>query len=648
LIKISRNTIIAFFVLAAAAVSVHPLLAIAYLPYKLFLVLGIIFTAAFFMAKDIKTDKNIFFHAVIFTAGAALIGAGQYVFSFFKHNIMIYGVVMIFCGTALIAAAQVKYGQKKDSEKTTADIKTEIAAVAVLTVIAFLMRFWDLSGFLPGVWFDEAQNGMEALRIKEGNNLEIFISRYTHMPAMYFYFASLSIKIFGFNIFALRFVSCILGTLSVIAFYFLAKHVFKNWKYALLAAFLLAFSRWHITFSRVAFLGMQTVFFEILFMYFYLKFLETKGIFYALLAGLILGISQYTFSAANFIVIFAFLHITFMVIKDMKAFVPKYASGVFIMAVAALLAAGPLLVYAAKNKAAFFQRARDISIMKDIRDNKNIGPLFKNLRTYGLVFNFEGDYNGRHNLYKKPILDDFGGVFFLLGLIAALTNARYRFFSGFFLVMLLPGIMTITIEAPQTYRILGVIPAVYLLMTLGIKTAAGVMAGLSADKRAGISLAVAAALASAAVNFHQYFFLYPKHEGTYMSFSPEANGVAEFIKSHMDDYEIIISTARKMYGFYGWEQSVICDFINYGKGKYGLLSETNEVSAAALGGKKGVVLVTRPLDTAYIDALEKQYAGRIEKKEIHTNPFSGKEIYTCWFIKKENLLNTPGKTLYVK
>jgi hypothetical protein len=327
---------------------------------------------------------------------------------------------------------------------------------------------------------------------------------------------------------------------------------------------------------------------------------------------------------------------------------PVFTGGVLTMAAAALIAAAPLIGYAVSNRAEFFQRAGDVSIMNDIKETGNLNPVVRNLQTYALVFNFEGDYNGRHDLYKKPMLDDIGGVIFVIGLIAVLLAPGKRLLAGLLFIMMLPGIFTITVEAPQTYRIIGVIPAVYLIMAFGIKVTAGLIAEMSKNRRAGIVFAAVTAMSIAAINFHQYFFLYPKHEGTYMSFSPEANGIANFIRGHIDDYEIYISPAQKMYGFYMWEQRVICDFINYGKVRYRYLQGANELDQASLIGRKGAVIITRASDEFEAKTIQEQYKGKIAKKEVYTNPYSAIEMYTCWFINKEDILTKQGKILYVK
>lgn len=61
-----------------------------------------------------------------------------------------------------------------------------------------------------------------------------------------------SIAIFGLNEFAARLPSAIIGTLAILAVYFLANELFPKRKISLLAALLLTISPWHLQFSRSA------------------------------------------------------------------------------------------------------------------------------------------------------------------------------------------------------------------------------------------------------------------------------------------------------------------------------------------------------------------------------------------------------------
>ncbi|HRU38581.1 MAG TPA: glycosyltransferase family 39 protein [Candidatus Goldiibacteriota bacterium] len=646
MVKIGKNTILMFVIFASAAVIAHPVLVSAEPSYKLFLSLIIIYTAAFYAFYDLRVEKAVFFRMIILVAAAGFLGAAQYIFSFFEHKIMPYGAFLMVTGG--MAFALMTLLNAKEAGQDAGIKKPDLASVAAVTAAAFIIRYWDLSGLLPGIWFDEAQNGIETMNLLDKGTPEIFIQRYTNMPAMFFYLAAVFVKIFGLGIFPLRLVSCILGTLSVAAFYFLALQVFKNRNYALLAAVLLAFSRWHITFSRVAFLGMQSVLFEILFFYFYLKFMENRRLIYAVIAGALLGLAQYTFSAANFIVVFAAAHIMLMAVREKGSFFREKLYGVCVMAAVSLVAAGPLISYSIKHKGAYFQRAKDVSILREIREDKSFRPILRSMQIYSLVFNFEGDYNGRHNLYKKPILDDFGAAMFIAGLAAALALARYRFMALWFFIMILPGMMTITIEAPQVYRIICAIPAVYLLIVLALKFSAETMELFTGKKAAGLALAGALTVSSAAVNFHQYFFLYPKHEATYMSFSPEANAIGRLINEKYPDYVVLVSTAKNLYGFYMWEQNVISTFLTYNKSRFGYMRSNTGVTLANLAGKKGVLLVTRPSDKDENSAIEAQYGKLLQKKEEYTNKFSGEVMFTAWYIRTQDLSRNENNIVYLK
>jgi 4-amino-4-deoxy-L-arabinose transferase-like glycosyltransferase len=58
------------------------------------------------------------------------------------------------------------------------------------------------------------------------------------------------IKVFGLNEFSVRFLPSALGSLSIILIFFLVSELFKNPRLALISAFFLAISPWHLQFTR--------------------------------------------------------------------------------------------------------------------------------------------------------------------------------------------------------------------------------------------------------------------------------------------------------------------------------------------------------------------------------------------------------------
>ncbi|MBI3282575.1 glycosyltransferase family 39 protein [Candidatus Curtissbacteria bacterium] len=127
----------------------------------------------------------------------------------------------------------------------------------VIITIAALLRFWQLGQNPPGLFVDEASNGYNAYSILKtakdeyGNFLPLTFRAFgDYNPALSVYLLVPSIAVFGLTEFAVRFPSALLGTLTVVATYFLTKKLFENEKIALLAMLFLAISPWHLQFSR--------------------------------------------------------------------------------------------------------------------------------------------------------------------------------------------------------------------------------------------------------------------------------------------------------------------------------------------------------------------------------------------------------------
>jgi len=624
-----------FLFLSVALISIHPVLfpsRFSYITVLLYLI-----ALAFFQyygeetGRDKKKSRSLMFLG----AGMLIISSAQYIFSFFIQRtagaasiMMIAGGVLVFLSSR--ADADVK-GDKEPQVKTV----YEIAFIAVITAAAFFLRIYKIDEIPLGVWFDEAQNGNEVISMLASNRLEVFIPRLTQMPAMFTWLSSVFVKVLGPDIVSLKMVSVILGTLCVPAFYFLVRRVFGSARYAAAAAVLLAFSRWHITFSRVAFLGMQAIIIEILFFYFHIRMIEDNKWYFAALAGFIGGLGLYSFSSANMVVIITGAHLFVMYLRDRKVFIKKHLKKAVIAGAIGLITAAPLITYAVNNWHDYTKRVKDINITQEIKEKGSLKPLFLSVKLHLLMFNFEGDYNGRHNLYKAPLVDNISGVLLAAGIFAAAASAGANsLWLLWFFLMLLPGMMTITIEAPQAYRVSSVIPAVYMLILIAFKRIEKTLYVLG-QKTVRFNIAAAVILSAVAViNVYQYFVLYPSQKSAYMDYSPEANGISRLINEKAGEWYFYVSEARQMYGFYSFEQKVILKFTTYKKAEFSYLSdEINNVYPSFLRGKKGIGIIVRPTDTGIINLLKIQFPGAVP--EVTDNPHTGEEIFRCYYIETE-------------
>ncbi|MCE5299688.1 MAG: glycosyltransferase family 39 protein, partial [Spirochaetia bacterium] len=402
-----------------------------------------------------------------------------------------------------------------------------------------------------------------------------------------------------------------------------------------------ASSRWHITFSRVAFIGMLTLLLGTIFLYYYIRMIEDGKKGDAILSGIALGLSMYTFSGANFFPIAALLHSLWLVFSGGLKFVRRRWAPLLIAAVTATAVAAPLMQYAVKNFDSFSQRMKDVSVINDIKTEKSIIPIVKSVRSHLLMFNFEGDYNGRHNLYKKPMLDNIGGVLFIAGFFAAFFTKGWSLFIVWFFTLLCAGISTLSIEAPQAYRIIGILPAVYLFMALALKKIAAMLTGFNPKKVLLSGILPALCLSAGAINIHQYFVLYPQEKATYLSFSPEANAIARFINANHEKYAIYLAVPDSMYGFYPLEQKIICDFLTRGGRSFEYMKEENRVDDQSLAGKERVVLIVRPSEEGIISAIEREFPKAV--REEHPNPYGDENLFVCYHIDPAMIKHKDGR-----
>lgn len=155
--------------------------------------------------------------------------------------------------------------------------------LALIIALAICLRFVNLGSVPNGFSDDEAAFGYNAYSIlKTGTDewgkflpLTTFRSFGDYKLPVYFYLTSASVAVFGLTEFATRFPTAIFGVFSVIATYLVVKKIFDE-KTALLAAFLLTISPFHIFVSRHALESAVPIFFNLMAVLFFIKSFDNK------------------------------------------------------------------------------------------------------------------------------------------------------------------------------------------------------------------------------------------------------------------------------------------------------------------------------------------------------------------------------------
>lgn len=197
----------------------------------------------------------------------------------------------------------------------------KILLILILLLSTFL-RFWHLGSY-PALNADEAAIGYNAYSLIQTGMDEHenvwplqFQSFNDYKPGFYFYLVLPFIKLFGLNEWSVRVPSAALGVLSVLIIYLFVKELFKNEKLALISAFFLGISPWHIHFSRGGWEVNVATFFILLGMWLLMKAREKPK--YYIHALISLTISLYTYHAARIIAPLLGLGFLLFYWKDIK------------------------------------------------------------------------------------------------------------------------------------------------------------------------------------------------------------------------------------------------------------------------------------------------------------------------------------------
>ncbi|MBI4123141.1 MAG: glycosyltransferase family 39 protein [Parcubacteria group bacterium] len=347
-----------------------------------------------------------------------------------------------------------------------------LGLILVLLLAAFL-RLWQLEVVPPGIYPDEAQNATDAIQTLETKQPQIFYPANNGREGLFNNLTALSFAVFGISIWSFKIVPAIAGILTILGQYLLSKELLlkildkkRAELAALLAAFLLAVSFWHINFSRIQFRAILLPLVLSFAFFFLLRGMRTRKLWNFAAAGVIYGLGAYTyisFRLSALLVAAALLIWLFQALKEQwgKRFIVSVCAFSFI----AIAISTPLLLYFASHPEFFVSRAEGVSIFA--KDN----PLLafgESAAKHLAMFHVAGDQNWRHNFAGRPQLSVTAGLFFLLAIAYAFKkwNGSYALLFIWFFALLLPGVLTFE-GTPHALRVIGVIPALYALAGLG-------------------------------------------------------------------------------------------------------------------------------------------------------------------------------------
>jgi len=372
------------------------------------------------------------------------------------------------------------------------------AALGLIVVLAFWFRLHDLMRTPPGLFPDEAINGIDALRSLAAGHFQAFYDANFGREGLLIWLQALSLDWFGVSPYALRFPVAIIGALSVLLTFFATKEsllflgeqeMSTAWaeEAALLTAFLLAVSMWHITFSRVGMRMILAAFFPPAATWAVIVGLERRSYLSLALAGAVTGVGLYGYPTYRFFV----FPLLVLVICDGWRRGGSLRRGVldqlqnarlWLFALVAAAVSSPLIRLAITRPEKFFERTRMIFV-------NSVPDFLLSARATALMLTNRGDSSWLHNISKLPALPGALSVCFGAGLLLLLASlavgspqtrtgdlapflARFSsipyavFLLTWLFVMMLPGALT-NFGRPNFGRTVGATVPVYTIVALG-------------------------------------------------------------------------------------------------------------------------------------------------------------------------------------
>ncbi len=455
--------------------------------------------------------------------------------------------------------------------------------IAVILAVAAAFRLWRIDSIPPGLFGDEATDGLDALDVLAGRGGVFFPANFGR-EGLHMWIVALAFRLLGVTPLALRLPSAIAGILTALATYWLGRELgakeegrlkkeevrskearskkeeipssiflfsssfFSSSFVTLLAALYIATSYWHVHFSRFGIRGVFTPLCGALAFAAFWRAINRGSAAWFAVAGFWLGLATHFYTASRFFPFFlaGFLAVQWALARLTRgpAILPRCWRGILLMYATAALVFAPLGLYFLQHPGSFAQRASAVAALGAE------SPLSRMAQAaLANVLQFfapgRGDQEQFYNLPGRAVFDPASALLALLGLGVLLR--RWRKGPALFLMLWFPALLLPSFLAtdrwPTLPRVLGVIPGVYFFPAIGLAAALGWLARRSpslpaaarrAGRAAGIALLCAALLLHAGLTWRDYFHVWGPSQATFDAFEGDMAAAWRWLADHPD------------------------------------------------------------------------------------------------------------------
>lgn len=360
----------------------------------------------------------------------------------------------------------------------------------VIFVMSCILIFYQFSLIPKKTTFDEVEFAKLAILLQKQPPAP-YSSYATGHATLYFYIISFLFALLSPSLFSLRLTSAVCGVINPLLLYFIFTFIFsKNTKSSSFVLFRISdfgfrissflpfllslvflSMRWYFNFARFGFEVTFLLCLELTSLLWMFRYFENKKNRYLILAGVFAGLAYNSYQPGRmFVLVPLFLFFLKSFRFPLKSYIGQNKKNLMLFLIPFFVIILPLVIY--------------LQIHKDIRFYQQFYPdnhemtlsqkneyFVRNLQSTLGIFLVRGDVNGRHNYPNKPALNPILGVFFLGGLIIACIKWKDNINAVFllwFLISLIPTLVTYPWENPNMLRTFTVIPSVVYFIGLSI------------------------------------------------------------------------------------------------------------------------------------------------------------------------------------
>jgi hypothetical protein len=409
--------------------------------------------------------------------------------------------------------------------------------LAIILLVAGFLRLWRIGSVPPGLFGDEATDGLDALDVLAGRGAVFFPANFGR-EGLHIWLVAGAFRLLGITPLALRLPSVLAGILTALATYWLGCELVAAWQrrnpanqawqrslvafIPLIAALYLSTSYWHIQFSRFGIRGVFTPLCATLAFAAFWRAINlderaagsdapvgrprhmtpaahtraapsspvrtrplaaVSSMIWFAVSGLFLGLSLHFYTASRLLPFFlaGYLALEWLIrrLRGQQALAlwSRYWRPIILLYIMAGLVFAPLGLYFLQHPGSFSERA---SAVAAVGGANPLSRMFQAAVANVLQFFVpgRGDTAQFYNLPGRAVFDPVSALLALLGILVLLWYWRQPtalFLLAWWPALLLPSFLA-TDRFPTLPRVLGVIPAVYFFPAVGVAALGGALA----------------------------------------------------------------------------------------------------------------------------------------------------------------------------